>query len=71
MILLETGKLVRHIWVSVDTQMREAGIICKCGFTNWFYFLAVFKEVFTITYVIKKHPSKKLLDKIMILMVCI
>lgn len=58
MILLKTGKLVRHSWVSVDTQMREAGIICKCGFTNWFYFLAVFKEVFTITYVIKKHPSK-------------
>lgn len=38
--------------------MREAGVICKCGFTNWFYFLAVFKEVFKITYLIRKHPSK-------------
>lgn len=56
MILLKTGKLVRHTWVSGDLQMREAGIICKCGFTNWFYFLAVFKEVFKITYLIKKHP---------------
>lgn len=34
MILLKTGKLVRHTWVSEDTQMREAGIICNCGFTN-------------------------------------
>lgn len=50
MILLKTGKSVRHTWVSGDLQMREAGIIRECGFTNWFYFLAVFKEVFKITY---------------------
>lgn len=58
MILLKLGILVRHLGISRDIQMREAGIICKCSFTNWFYFLAVFKEVFEITYLIKKHPSK-------------
>lgn len=26
------------------------------AFTKWFYFLAVFKGVFEITYLIKKHP---------------
>lgn len=61
MILLKTGKLVRHTWVSGDLQMREAGIISKCGFTNWFYFLAVFKEVFKITY-LRSTPQKKLLE---------
>lgn len=34
--------------VSRDKQGYEAGK-CKCGFTNWFYFLAVFKEVFKTT----------------------
>lgn len=58
MILLKMGELVRHTWVSGDIQTYEAGIICKCGFTNWFYFLAVFNEVFKITYLITKHPSK-------------
>lgn len=74
MILLKTGKSVRHTWVSGDLQMREAGIIRECGFTNWFYFLAVFKEVFKITYWIKKHPSKKKNRTIrlrLLLMVCI
>lgn len=55
MILLKMGKLVRHTSVSGDTQMHEAGIICKCGFTNWFYFLAIFNKVFKITYLIENE----------------
>lgn len=39
-----------HTWIPGETRvLLEAGIVCKCGFTNWFYFLAVFKEVFKIT----------------------
>lgn len=30
------------------------------AFTKWFFFLAVFKGVFEVTYLIKKHPSGNL-----------
>lgn len=32
----------------------------RVAFIKWFYFLAVFKGVFDITYLIKKHPSGNL-----------
>lgn len=38
------------------------------AFTKWFFFLAVFKGVFEVTYLIKKHPSRNL-DTIALFMI--
>lgn len=48
-------------------SVRLAGD-AKVAFIKWFYFLAVFKGVFDITYLIKKHPSGNL-DTIALVMV--
>lgn len=39
-------------------NVRLAGD-AKVAFIKWFYFLAVFKEVFNITYLIKQTPLRK------------
>lgn len=48
-----------HTWIWRDA-LCEARRGCKGGFIKWFYFLAVVKGVFDITYLIKKHPSGNL-----------
>lgn len=67
----EAGKIfIRggHTWVSGD-HLCDAGTGCKCGFYKMvFYFLAVFKGVFEVTYLTKKHPSGNL-DTIALFMI--
>lgn len=45
-----------HTWILCARLALDANV----AFTKWFYFLAVFKGVFEMTYVIKKHPSGNL-----------
>lgn len=47
-----------HTWIWRDA-LCEARRGCKGGFIKWFYFLAVVKGVFDITYLIKKTPLRK------------
>lgn len=59
----EAGKIFikhGHPWI-LGNHLCDAGIGCKCGFYKMvFFLLAVFKGVFEVTHLIKKHPSGNL-----------